>query len=81
MRLILLISLILFSCKKESNTTTNDNSQTVAKDCNCDRVVHVNEFTFPDGTKWGYYSTINDCSGLQRDKEWKGNKPVKGQCK
>ena len=81
MRYLILISLIILGCKKESNTTTNSAQQTVVKDCNCDRVVFVNEFNMPDYGKWGHYSTINDCSGLQRDKQWNGNKPVIGQCK
>jgi hypothetical protein len=81
MRYLILISLIILGCKKESNTTTNSAQQTVVKDCNCDRVVFVNEFNLNDGTKFGGYSTINDCSGVQRDKDWKGSKPVMGQCR
>jgi hypothetical protein len=80
MRLIVLISLVLFSCKKQSNTTTNSAQQTVVKDCNCDRVAKVFEYNVtPYGT---FYDTwlINDCSGVQTFKTIHGNKPILGQC-
>jgi hypothetical protein len=77
--LILLVALI--SCAKQKNTATNDVQQTVVKDCKCDRVVSVNQFSMPDMTQWGYYITINDCSGVQMNKQWMSNKPVIGQCK
>ena len=77
----LILLLALFSCEKYESTTINEAKQTVVKDCDCDRVVYVNEFNLNNGTKFGSYSTINDCSGLQRDKEWTYNKPKIGECK
>lgn len=77
----LFLLLALISCGKPKNTVTNETQQEVTKDCNCDRVVSVNQFSNPDMTQWGYYTTINDCSGVQRDKQWKYNKPKIGECK
>jgi hypothetical protein len=76
---ILIFALILFSCNKEEIDKTTE----PAVDCNCDRVVAVNQFNYPDGTSWGTYSTVNDCSNQTKNLEWQGiqNKPVIGSCK
>jgi hypothetical protein len=80
MKYLILISLIILGCKKESNTTTNSAQQTVVKDCNCDRVVKI--FPYNVSTLGTYYDTwlINDCSGVQTFKTIHNNKPILGQC-
>ena len=77
----LILLLTLFSCNKEENTTTNEAKQTVVKDCNCDRVVEVKPANIVNYGTVYYYITINDCSGVQRNKEVWNNKPIIGQCK
>lgn len=75
-----IIAGVVISCKKEEITPTKP-IVAIGKDCNCDRVVSVNEFNLNDGTKFGSYVTINDCSGIQKNKDWKYNKPYIGECK
>ena len=77
----LILLLALFSCNKEENTTTNEAKQTVVKDCNCDRVVEVKPANIVNYGTVYYCITINDCSGVQRNKEIWNNKPIIGQCK
>ena len=84
MRKILAIGFIIvgtvISCKKQEITPITP-TVSKSKNCNCDRVVSVNEFNLNDGTKFGFYVTINDCSGIQKNKDWKYNKPKIGECK
>jgi hypothetical protein len=77
--LILIFALILFSCEKEDVTPKTE----PIEDCDCDRVVSVNQFNYPNGTSWGTYSTVNDCTNQTKDLEYQGieNKPVVGSCK
>lgn len=51
--------------------------------CDCDRVVSVSSFNLPDGTKFGYYVTVNDCTNFQQNHEFTGasNEPTEGNCK
>ncbi len=75
------VALTFASCKKEDvqpNITT-----TTAPDCNCDRVVSVNSFNLPDGTMFGDYVTVNDCTNFQQNHSFTGvnNKPSIGDCK
>ena len=74
-----IIAGVIVSCKKEEITPTKP-IVAISKDCDCDRVVFVNQFSMADMTQWGTYSTINDCTGLQKNKNWKYNKPAIGQC-
>jgi len=72
--LILVGSVFISSC-----TDVDD----VPKDCKCNRVVEVHSFTLPDRSTFGTYISINDCTGVQRQGQWKyeNNKPKKGDCK
>ena len=75
MKKYLFIGLIFLSCKKEE----------VAKkpvlDCDCDRVVDVSVFNY-NGYESGSYVTINDCSKVQKNRQWQEtqNKPKLGEC-
>ena len=71
-----LFAIFLTSC-------TLSKEEETPKDCKCDRVVEVSSFVFPDRTTFGTYITINDCTGVQRQYQWKyeHNKPKKGDCK
>lgn len=52
------------------------------KDCDCDRVVEpISHFQLPDGSTFGGYSTINDCSGVQHNYSYNGTPPHGGDCK
>jgi exo-beta-1,3-glucanase (GH17 family) len=68
-KLLLLAAALLFiSCSKEEDVEEDQ------LDCNCDRVVEVNTFNVvgtPQNPALNYHSvfiTINDCSGIQRQK-------------
>lgn len=75
---LLFTSLFIISC------STDD-----APDCNCDRIIGpITEFTIVnpsnDGfgtTRFGNYTTINDCTGIQRSWNWSGTRPRVGDCK
>jgi hypothetical protein len=77
---ILAISLLI-SCSKD------EIKKEVVKDCNCNRVVEVLTMNIVNGngtvgvTKLYRYTTINDCTGLQRDSSWSTQSVSKGQCK
>lgn len=67
-KLLLIATLItLSSCSNE------DEQQ---RDCNCDRVVEANTFNIvgtPQNPAMNYYTvytTINDCTGVQRQKDF-----------
>ena len=75
-----IIAGVIVSCKKEEITPIKP-IVAISKDCNCDRVVYVNEWVDEKGNGWGHYSTVNDCSGYQMNKNWYNSKPIKGQCK
>jgi hypothetical protein len=79
--LILIFALILFSCEKEDVSPKIDSIE----DCECDRVVSVDQFNLPDGSSFGNYSTVNDCTNQTKDLQWNTNngesKPIVGSCK
>jgi len=81
-RVIILISIITISSCKKEDVQPNTYSEPV-ENCNCDRVVSVNSFNLPDGTTFGYYVTVNDCTNFQQNHEFTGasNKPTLGNCK
>jgi hypothetical protein len=53
------------SCNKEEVTT---NEPVESLDCDCNRVVQVNSVNVSTQTIW-YYTTINDCTGIQNNNE------------
>ena len=76
---LVILGLTLFSC-------TPDKIEEKKKDCNCNRVVSVVSFNLigsgsSPGTTMYQYTTINDCTGLQRDSGWSNQSVKKGQCK
>lgn len=86
--LLLSIALIAISC---SSNDSSSNSNDVAKDCNCDRVVDADTFSVigtPQSPATNYYTsyiTINDCTGIQRQKSHTStsypSRPQLGQCR
>jgi|5B_taG_2_1085324.scaffolds.fasta_scaffold14178_5 hypothetical protein len=68
MKRILFISAIAIgfvSCNKIQKS--NEQTEPIL-DCDCDRVVEVSNFSLPqmDGLYYYVLTTINDCSGIQR---------------
>jgi hypothetical protein len=78
-KLIILMSLITVSCNKEDIQPEPE----PVVDCECDRVVNVTTFNLPDGTVFGNYSTVNDCTNFQQNHSYTGasNMPTEGNCK
>ena len=86
--LLLSIALIAISC---SSNDSSSNSNDVVKDCNCDRVVDASTFSVigtPESPATNYYTsyiTINDCTGIQRQKNHTStsypSRPQLGQCR
>jgi hypothetical protein len=85
-KLLLLAAALLFiSCSKEEDVEENQ------LDCNCDRVVEVNTFNIvgtpenPALNYVSYYITLNDCTGIQRNKQFtttiQAQIPQIGQCR
>jgi hypothetical protein len=83
MRLLLILTtIILISCTNEEEEPKN---------CNCDRVVEANTFTIvgtPENPALNYYTaytTINDCTGIQKQKNYTTTNnslsPKIGQCR
>lgn len=72
---------LLISCSQDEQT------QTPSLDCNCNRVVEVLTMNIVAGnggvgvTKMYKYTTINDCSGIQRESGWSTQSASVGQCK
>jgi hypothetical protein len=64
------IVLIAMSC----SSSNDDAPATVVEDCNCDRVVEATTFNVvgtPQNPAMNYYTaytTINDCTGVQRER-------------
>lgn len=77
---ILAISLLI-SCSKD------EIKEEVVKDCYCDRVVEVITMNIVNGngtvgvTKLYKYTTINDCTGIQRESSFSSQSVLIGQCK
>ncbi len=76
---ILLLTLALSSCKDDPIEQAPP-----APDCNCDKYVEVNTFNI-SGTIVSYWTTINECTGIQKSGDWNENdmtqQPVLGECK
>tara|TARA_R110000824_G_scaffold278581_4_gene466829 strand:- start:644 stop:919 length:276 start_codon:yes stop_codon:yes gene_type:complete len=80
------VALTFASCKKEEITKTNTNTTTTAPDCDCNEVVEIGPtFNLPDGNQFGSYVTINQCTGVQINRDWNTvdniPKPNLGDCK
>ena len=73
-KLLILAALILTSC-------TPEEVPAIQKDCNCDKVVSVSKYT-QQGRVFGWYTTINECTGLQNTNIPYANfAPKVGDCK
>ena len=89
MKKLLLSAIVLVAMSCSSNS--DDASQTVAEDCNCDRVVEATTFNVvgtPQNPAMNYYTaytTINDCTGVQRERNHTttvaSEIPKVGQCR
>jgi hypothetical protein len=72
-KVLIIAALILSSCTAEEVV--------VAKDCGCNKVVDRSIFK-SQGRVWGFYTTINECTGLQRnDIPYSTYIPEIGECK
>jgi len=90
MKKILLSAIVLVAMSCSSNDDSSS-SDTPALDCNCDRVVEANTFNVvgtPESPAINYhtiYTTINDCTGIQRQKNHTStsypSRPQLGQCR
>ena len=80
-KLALILFATMLSCSKD------EIKEEVVKDCSCNRVVEVLTMNVVAGnggvgvTKMYRYTTINDCTGLQRDSSWSTQSVSVGQCK
>ncbi len=76
---LIILVLTFFSCTTEEVKKQSD--------CNCNRVVEVLTLNVVAGggnigtTTMYRYTTINDCTGIQRDSGWSTNSVSKGDCK
>jgi hypothetical protein len=90
--LIISFAALSFSCNQDepqSNEPQSNNPDET--DCECDRVVEVNTFQVvgtPENPALNYYSvytTINDCTQIQRQKNFTTTdpsmSPLLGQCR
>lgn len=83
-KLLLLGMFAIISCSKPE-------SEEIKADCNCDRVVEASTFNIvgtvqnPATTYYTVYTTINDCTRIQRSKKNsttnKSLIPAIGQCR
>lgn len=68
---ILVLFIIFIGCKKDDTTPQDSTSNT--PDCNCDRVVKVNNFNVANSAEEGgtsvtsYIWTVNDCTNLNKN--------------
>jgi hypothetical protein len=82
-KLVLVLLATMMSCTPEEQTQP----KTPALDCNCNRVVEVLTINivaaYPNTgvTKMYRYTTINDCTKLQRDSSWSTQSVSVGECK
>jgi hypothetical protein len=74
--ILILAAFLFISCSNNEDELTNN------LDCNCDRVVEVYTFTVvgtPQNPALNYhtiYTTINDCTQVQKQKEYNTTNPV-----
>ena len=80
--ILLLATISLIGCSSESEEVQKE-----VKDCNCNRVAEVLTMNivaaYPNtGVTTMYrYTTINDCTKLQRDSSWSTQRVSVGECK
>jgi hypothetical protein len=84
--LLFTLAIGMVACSQEDSSNNTDQ-----QDCNCDRVVQVNTFNVigtPQNPAINYYSvytTINDCTQIQREKNFNTTNPSLspqlGQCR
>lgn len=80
-KLALILLATMMSC------TPDEQKQTTSIDCNCNRVVEVLTMNIVAGngnvgvTKMYKYTTINDCTKIQRESGWGTQSVSVGQCK
>lgn len=66
---------------------TKDDVAEKVKDCNCNEVVEVRTMNIvgsvnnPGNFKYYSYTTINQCTGIQRDSGWSQQSVTKGECR
>ena len=84
MKRILIAAALLLSCEKEEITPQPEPQQ---PNCNCDRVADMQSFYMQTTTglqNMCYYTTVNDCTGLNKHGEWWESdntpKPKVGNC-
>ena len=74
----IIFALLLIGC------TAEEPQPTQTTDCNCNRVTTHTSFNMPDGSSFGEYTTINDCSGVQTNGNWNtawgDTEPTNGAC-
>ena len=74
---LLFLAALFISCSADEVSTNNDEET----NCDCDRVVEVNTFQVigtPENPALNYYSvytTINDCTQIQRQKTFTTTNP------
>lgn len=83
------IALVAISCSSDDDSSNSSN--TPVTDCNCDRVVEATTFNVvgtPQNPALNYYTaytTINDCTGVQRERNHNttvaSEIPKIGQCR
>jgi hypothetical protein len=86
-KLLLLLAIVI----SMMGCTSDETVQEEQLNCNCDRVVQVNTFNVigtPENPALNYYSvytTINDCTQIQREKTFTTTNPqlspTLGQCR
>lgn len=69
---LLFASLLIVSCSTDEEP---------ALDCNCDRIVESTTFNAVGVGSFGTYTTINDCTGIQKSWRWTRTSPTIGDCK
>jgi len=80
-KLALVLLATMMSC------TPEEQPKTPALDCNCNRVVEVLTMNIVAGnggvgvTKMYRYTTINDCTKIQRESGWGTQSVSVGECK
>ena len=80
-KLALVLLATMMSC------TPDEQPQTTSLDCNCNRVVEVLTMNIVAGnggvgvTKMYRYTTINDCTKIQRESGWSTQSVSVGECK
>ena len=82
-KLALVLLATMMSCTPDEQTQP----KTPALDCNCNRVVEVLTMNIVAGngnvgvTKMYRYTTINDCTKIQRNSGWGTQSVSVGECK